>query len=134
MTTSYLRFYLQEQAYAVPIKHVMEVVHLVAVTPVPDTPPEQLGVITLRNQVMPVIDLRRRLIGKSAKLTLSTPLIAMRSTSRSLAAVVDSVDDVIVLPDDFEPHPEAVVDKLARYNNEIVLVLNIDYLLAGIDY
>ena len=53
----YVRLLLAAEAYAIPVEHVREVADLGAVTPVPGSGPEVLGVRNLRGRILPVLDL-----------------------------------------------------------------------------
>ena len=50
-----------EAEHALALDDVVEVVRMVAVTPIPDSPPWLLGAVDVRGDVLPVIDLRTRL-------------------------------------------------------------------------
>jgi purine-binding chemotaxis protein CheW len=67
---------------------------MVALTELPAAPPEMLGLMTVRDRVIPVMDLRR-LFGKTeAPLRLDTPIIALATPEGSVGLAVDDVDDV----------------------------------------
>lgn len=129
---SYLRFLIGGQHYAIPIAYISEVLQLVQVTPVPDQPDEQLGVMTLRGKIIPVIDLRRRFKVASQQLSLSTPLIAVQYGEQAAALVVDQVEGVIVLAEtQRQAHPEPIIDSIARVGESIVLLLSLEHLIGG---
>jgi len=94
-STHYLTFQVGRQWYGVPVEAVIEVLQLVALDELPATKSDVLGLLTLRNIVMPVIDLRRRFMLDDAALGLDTPLIAIQNNGQHFAIVVDMVDDVI---------------------------------------
>jgi purine-binding chemotaxis protein CheW len=54
-------FRLEAGQYALPLEHVVEVLRMVSVRPVPEGPAWLAGVINLRGQVLPIMDLRARL-------------------------------------------------------------------------
>ena len=54
-------FVIVEQQYALPLSVVERVLPMVAMSPLPQAPPIALGVINLHGQVIPVLDIRRRL-------------------------------------------------------------------------
>lgn len=56
-----LAFRLDGEPYAVPVERVREIVRLRPITPVPRVPESILGVVSLRGEVVQVLDLRRRL-------------------------------------------------------------------------
>ncbi|HEY8120287.1 MAG TPA: chemotaxis protein CheW [Myxococcota bacterium] len=56
-----LVFSLDSAIYALPIERVREIVRPRALTPMPHVPDDVLGVISLRGEIVQVIDARRRL-------------------------------------------------------------------------
>jgi purine-binding chemotaxis protein CheW len=100
MTTQeqhYLSFRVGQQWYGVDADAVIEVLHLVALTELPGAATDVLGLLTLRDQVLPVVDLRMRFELPDAPLTLQTPIIALQTEHGPLAIVVDDADDVVEL-------------------------------------
>ena len=59
--TEYLAFVLAGEVYAVPIREVREILKVPPVTPVPRASAHVLGIVSVRGQLVTVIDLRRRL-------------------------------------------------------------------------
>jgi purine-binding chemotaxis protein CheW len=98
--TVYVRLRIGPEAYAMPVRHVREVVSLGEVTVVPGSRPEMLGVRNLRGQILPVIDLAL-LLGISASAPPGRLLVA---EAGGLAAgfAVDSVSEVSELRDPAE--------------------------------
>src|SRR3974390_3277362 len=56
----YLTFSLENEEYGIGILKVKEIIGMMKITPVPQTPAFVKGVINLRGKVIPVIDLRLR--------------------------------------------------------------------------
>jgi purine-binding chemotaxis protein CheW len=66
-STHYLSFRIDQEVYGIDIGHAREVLEVSALTPMPKAPPWIRGVVNLRGNVLPVIDLRRRFgMGESA--------------------------------------------------------------------
>lgn len=96
---SYLTFRVGRQEYAVDVLHVYEVSNLVAISEVADMPPSILGVVNIRGQVVPIIDLRLRFQIPEHALDLDTPIVFVSHESVGIyGIVVDDVDDVLNLP------------------------------------
>ncbi len=91
----YLLFNLDNEQFGLPLGAVQRVVRAVALTPVPQSPPDILGVLNLRGQVLPVINLRLRFGLPPKEMTLSDQLIIANAAGRQVAFVVDAVSGVI---------------------------------------
>jgi len=90
----YLSARIGSQWYGIEVEKVIEVLHLVAYTEAPALQNDILGLTTVRDEVMPLIDLRRRFGLKDAQLKLDTPVVAIREAHGLIALVFDDADSV----------------------------------------
>ncbi|RTL46377.1 MAG: chemotaxis protein CheW [Burkholderiales bacterium] len=111
MTRQFLSFTLANEAYAIDIVTVREIIQPSAMTPVPLMPDFMRGVINLRGAVVPVIDLQAR-FGRGPASTSKKTCIVIVDTVREgerveLGLMVDAVSEVISLdPAQIEPAPQ----------------------------
>ena len=101
-----LSFEVGTQTYGVPVGAVREIRGVTPATPLPDAPPYVRGVINLRGQVMPVIDLSERL-GKGVAADSARQVIIVVEHHDDVAGLlVDAVcDSFIVSADAISPPP-----------------------------
>jgi purine-binding chemotaxis protein CheW len=95
MSEDILRFRVGHQWYGIPVAEVIEVLHLVALSEMPGAPADVLGLLTLRDEVLPVIDLRLTFGTPERALSLNTPMVAVHHAERDLVLVIDDVDGVV---------------------------------------
>ncbi|TVR58487.1 MAG: purine-binding chemotaxis protein CheW [Spirochaetaceae bacterium] len=141
--TKYLVFLLGDEAYAVEVVRVEEVLEFTTIARVPRTPDFLLGVINLRGRVLPVMDLRSRLGLEAVEHTDETRLIVINTRCGgeqiSLTALADSVVGVLDIGNDaIEPAPRfgdladsTILAGLARMPDRIVLLMDADRLLTA---
>jgi purine-binding chemotaxis protein CheW len=96
-TQQFLTFRLAGEEYGVGILSVQEIRGWSAVTAIPHSPAWLLGVINLRGQVVPVIDLRVKFNYAKAEYNEFTVVIILNLKDRVVGIVVDGVSDVITL-------------------------------------
>ncbi len=106
----YLTFSLDDEEYGIGILKIKEIIGMMAVTTVPQTPDFVKGVINLRGKVIPVIDLRLRFGMEAIEYTERTCIIVVEiegSTGNiQIGIVVDSVTEVLnIKGDDIEGTP-----------------------------
>ena len=92
-----LRFTLSHSRFALPTRHVLEVLRLTGYTPVPRTPEFVLGVTNLRGEILPIFDLRRALWLSAVGITDLSRLLVLGRDLPEFALVVDRVHDVLEL-------------------------------------
>lgn len=86
-----LVFQLAAETYAVETRFVREVHPLRDLTPIPCTPPFVLGIINLRGELCPVIDLKRLFGLPERSLSNVTRAVIVRDESMELAIVADTI-------------------------------------------
>ena len=106
----YLTFSLDREEYGIGILKVKEIIGMMRITPVPQTPEYVKGVINLRGKVIPVIDLRLRFGMAAVSYTERTCIVVVEIDSSTgklhIGIVVDSVSEVINIKDcDIEDTP-----------------------------
>ncbi len=109
--TQFLTFRLGEEVFGVGVLKVREVLDVISVTRVPQTPAFMLGVINLRGSVVPVVDLRRKfglpLAEKSRDSCIIVLEIALEGEVTVIGALADAVEEVLDLDQDqIEPAPK----------------------------
>jgi purine-binding chemotaxis protein CheW len=95
----YLTFSLGQEEYGIGILKVKEIIGMMRITPVPQTPEFVKGVINLRGKVIPVIDLRLRFGMPSIDYNERTCIVVVEITGATgkihIGIVVDSVSEVL---------------------------------------
>jgi purine-binding chemotaxis protein CheW len=107
----YLTYSLGEEVFAMDIRAVREIIQYAAMTTVPLMPDFVRGVINLRGQVVPVIDLQSRLGRSTAQVGKKTCIIIFDASREGekleLGLMVDAVSEVIEIADaHIEPAPQ----------------------------
>ena len=107
----YLSFVLEDEQFALDINKVREVLDFKSVTKVPRTPDFMRGVINLRGNVVPVVDLRRKFDMGTTEKTIDTCVIItelqVEDEQVVIGALADSVLEVFDMdPTTVEPPPQ----------------------------
>jgi purine-binding chemotaxis protein CheW len=102
-------FKVADAEYALPIDEVVQMETFAGATAVPGVPAYVSGIMTIRGQVVPVIDLRLRFGLEPAALTLDTRVVVTQSHGRTVALRVDSAREVLKLnPEQHQPAPSVL--------------------------
>lgn len=129
-------FFLGGQRYGIPIDRVNEIQQIVAFSDVPTDGLGVVGMVNLRGEVIPAIDVRRLVGIEDRAYTLETPMIITRSGAHVVALIVDDVEDVLLLPDgclQAASPMHALSSKMlgvCRLDDGLVYLLDVDRLLA----
>ena len=95
----YLTFTLNKEEYGIGILKVKEIIGMMPITPVPQTPEYVKGVINLRGKVIPVIDLRLRFGMERVHYDERTCIVVVEAEAGGgralIGIVVDSVSEVL---------------------------------------
>lgn len=123
------------QSYAAPLDQVREVVPLGRLTRIPGAPPYVLGLMNLRGVLVTVLDLALRLGDRDTPLTSGVVLLVPTSGSGSAGCAVDSVRDVIDVPEEAAPAPgnldgAQIVCRVADHDGEPFLIVDLRAFLS----
>jgi chemotaxis signal transduction protein len=126
MSNEILVFRLASQHYGLPVKSVVEVIHMVAMTILPDVPAGTLGVINYRGDVIPLLDLRQALEVPAQKVHLNSPIIIAQAEQHYLGLLADQVEGV-ASGDDFEPTAMMTkhISSITKINDRMILMINL---------
>ncbi|MFZ2619293.1 MAG: chemotaxis protein CheW [Alphaproteobacteria bacterium] len=102
-------FLLLGEEFGLPILDVREIIRITAITPVPQAPSFVEGVINLRGQIIPVVDLRKRFGIPAKEADEETRIVVVELKNTVIGLVVDSVSEVLRLPADTVAPPPAIV-------------------------
>jgi purine-binding chemotaxis protein CheW len=127
----YLTFRLGNEDYGIEIRYVTEIVGMQKITEVPDMPNFVKGVVNLRGQVIPVIDMRLRFHMQSREYDERTCIIVVNINSTQVGLVVDTVNEVRNIDEDqVSPPPKTAGADSAQYiqgmgkvGDEVVILL-----------
>jgi purine-binding chemotaxis protein CheW len=109
-------FKIENEEFGVNIEEVQEIIRLPEITKVPRAPFFVEGVINLRGNILPVIDLRKRFDLEATRKTNATRIVVTNVDDKTTGIIVDSVSEVLRLPkDSIEPPPPIVAGIEAKY-------------------
>ncbi len=94
----YLTFTLGNEIYGIGISHVIEIIGIQKITEVPDMPDYVRGVINLRGQVIPILDVRTRFMMPFRDYDERTCVVVVQVSERFIGLVVDTVNEVADIP------------------------------------
>lgn len=101
-----LLFILEAQRYALPTSDVRELLRAVRLTPLPRAPAVIEGLLNLRGELLPVLDMRRRFRLPARPLSSADHLIVARAGPRGVVLRVDRAEGLLTLePGTFDPTP-----------------------------
>ena len=132
-TIDVLPFTLQQEWCALDARAVREVISQPEITPVPKTPEHLVGIVNLRGEVLPVMDIRF-LLGIRSRSGTCDWMVVLGEDRVELGIVVDQVSAVMALAeDDVLPGSETSLpggELVKGVTAEAVIVLDVDRLLA----
>lgn len=137
-TGQYLTFKLGNELFAITVAQVREVLEISQITRVPTAPAYMRGVVNVRGQATPVVDLRLKFGLPQAADTVHTRIIVMEleleGEATVLGAVADSVHEVIELePGSVNPPPRIAmrwrtdfIQGMGRRGDDFIIVLDVN--------
>lgn len=136
--SQYLTFVVDDEEYGVPILSVRGIQGWERTTPIPNSPDYIMGIINLRGEIVPIVDLRRRFNLEAIPYGQQTVVVVVRvgeqDNQRTVGLVVDAVADVHDIDTkDIRSTPEfgerannEFVRGLGLIGDKMVIILEID--------
>lgn len=102
-------FNLEKEEYGINVLMVREIIRMLSITRVPNTPAYVEGVINLRGKVIPIISLRKKFDLMEAEYDKRTRIMVMEVVGEMMGFIVDEVSEVIRISEkEIQPPPPVV--------------------------
>ncbi len=133
----FLTFTIEDEDYGVEISNIKEIITMCAITEVPHTQDYLKGIINLRGEIIPVIDVRERFRKPKKEYDSLTCIIVIEYKNYSMGLIVDKVEEVMFIkeesltmpPSDQHSYYNQFIKNIGRINGEVKLILDLDNLL-----
>ncbi|MDK2917412.1 MAG: purine-binding chemotaxis protein CheW [Candidatus Petromonas sp.] len=133
----YVLFKLEDEYYGIDINNVETIEKIMPITRVPYTQDFVKGVINLRGNVVPVIDLRKRLNLEEKPYDDNSRIIIVQIDDITVGMIVDSSSEVIQLNhDEIDESPSINIDNddyfiecIGKKDNRIIIIINLHKVL-----
>ena len=137
--TQLVVFVLAKEEFACNIADVREVLKMIRITPLPRSLDFVEGVINLRGEVIPVIDLRKRFNLPSVERTDESRIIIVEVEERMVGLTVDSVSEVIRLsnkqiqeaPNHVAGEQTNLIMGVGKIDDRMLIILNLERILTS---
>jgi purine-binding chemotaxis protein CheW len=132
----YMTFKLGDELFAIDVAQVREILEVSHITKVPTAPAHMRGVVNVRGQATPVVDLRLRFGLPPGLATVHTRIIVMElqidGETTVLGGIADSVHEVIELePANIDPPPRIAmrwraefIQGMGKRGDDFIIILN----------
>lgn len=132
-------FKVGAEEFAVDIMFVKEVVMMRDITPVPETAAFVEGVMNLRGNLVPVLDLRKRLRARRLDSSREQRILIARYNSKLIGLIVDGTSEVVRISRHMiEPVPDIIhqldagyVSGIINLNERFITLMDLEQALTG---
>ncbi len=130
-------FMLGEEEYGVDILSVNEILKMTKITRVPKSSEFVKGVINLRGNVVPILNVRKKFKGEEKVVDETTRIIILTVNNNRFGIIVDNVTEVIRIREEDIEEPNLIdsvdkkyVDGVGKYNGRLLILLKLDQILT----
>ncbi len=133
-----ISFTVGEEEYGLELLRVKEVIRMRRITWLPKAPSCVKGIINLRGDVIPIVDLRERFGLQAQEQTAVTRVIVVEVEGRLVGMVVDSASQVVRIPaDQFDPPPTVMgevsrdfITAVGKMGEKLIIMIDVDRVLS----
>lgn len=130
-------FRVSDEEFAIPIESTQEIIKAATIVPIPHSPKYIKGLMSVRGDIVPTIDLRERLLLPATNV-IAKHIVITKYENNLIGLLVDEVLEVLrINPDDIKKPPRLVtkihkdlVDGLITYEGRLIISLNIEKVLS----
>ncbi|MDY6893331.1 MAG: chemotaxis protein CheW [Chloroflexota bacterium] len=134
-------FDLANEAYGVDINAVDGIIRMQAITRVPKTLDFVEGVINLRGEIIPVVDMRKRFSLTDTKETSDSRIVIVDISSHKVGMIVDTVTEVLRITSDSIELPSSVITTadstylkgIAKVEDRLIILLDLDHVFSSVE-
>ncbi len=137
----YLTFMLDEECYGMEISFITDIIQMQPIATLPEVRHYVKGIINLRGEIIPVMDVRLRFGKPEIPYNERTCVIVARTDSLCVGLIVDSVCEVVQLADENIAPPPKIngtsnryIKSIGKVEQEIKLLLDFEKLVADEDF
>ena len=130
-----IAFSLDQQVYALPLNNVMRVIHAVEITNLPKSPDIISGIINVKGQIIPVVNVRKRFGLTTRELSPDDQMIIAYTRKRQIALLVDQVSGIqnissqqLVNTKETMPYAE-YIGGVAKIEDDLILIYDLEQFL-----
>ena len=134
VTLHLVTFDLLGEEFGVPILDVREIILMSDITPVPNAPSFVEGVINLRGQIIPIVDLRKRFNLPANESNEKTRIVVVEVAGNTLGLIVDGDSEVLRIPSDLVKAAPALIaggigseyiKGIAHYEERMIILIDL---------
>lgn len=141
----YLTFNHNNLTYGLPAEKIQEVFFIPELTPIPDAPEDIVGVINLRGEILPIMDLNIRFGYETSGYRITDNIVVVRHEELKVGLITNQVEDVGIIEEEDitselpydkgseEFKQEKFIGGVAKKGEKIVFLLDTDKLLRYVE-
>lgn len=133
----FLSFRIANEDYGIEIKYIIEIIGIQKITKVPNINEYIKGIINLRGNIIPVVDVRTRFGLREIEYNDRTCIIVVRLSNTSIGLIVDEVQEVVNITEENIAPPPATnkgshskfIQGIGKVGKNVKILLSINRLL-----
>lgn len=131
-------FKIANEEFGIDILMVQEINKMINITKVPNSPPFVEGVVNLRGRIIPVVNLRKRLMFDTIETDKNTRIVVVEIKDQTIGFIVDEVCEVLRIPSSItQPPPDLVMGIDSKYitavgklENRLLILLDMEVIIG----
>lgn len=139
LVNQYVVFKLNDESYGLLIEYVETIEKFTEITRVPNAPYYISGVINLRGEVIPVVDLRKRFQLNNINISDENRIIVLAFEEINVGILVDSCSEVVTLDsnqidkayDLVSSFEDDYIQGIGKFNDRMIIIVDIPKLLIN---
>ncbi len=132
-------FTLNEEEFGIDILMVQEIIRMLQITKVPNSPDFVDGVVNIRGRIIPVVDLRCKLGMPRKEHDKETRIVVVEVSGKTIGFIVDAVTEVLRIPSSIiEAPPELIagvnsefIKAVGKLEDRLLILIDLEKILSN---
>jgi purine-binding chemotaxis protein CheW len=132
-------FTLNEEEFGIDILMVQEIIRMLQITKVPNSPDFVDGVVNIRGRIIPVVDLRCKLGMPRKEHDKETRIVVVEVSGKTIGFIVDAVTEVLRIPSStIEVPPELIagvnsefIKAVGKLEDRLLILIDLEKILSN---
>lgn len=136
--SQFLSFQVSGEIFGIELIHVHEILRPIYITRIPNVDENILGVVNLRGEIIPIVDLKKKFEQSFIEINKKTRIIVLELNSKRFGLIVEEVKHVIKILknsiSEINNHLSAsfnnMIDHVGRSGEDIILIIELNKLIS----
>ena len=139
MKNTYIIFEVENTSYGINVQSIVSIERVSEITKLPQAPEYMLGIMKIREQILPVIDITRLLNNRELRIDPNNNYIIVETNGLQLALMVERTEEILEIELDklksipsLQQEKVRLLEEVALLEQRLISIINLENVFASL--